>query len=68
MRVTLLYLTCLMASAHSFSDKEQLIKDVLDTAHINRCDFGYVYDHQKTNAPIDIIQTSKERQGHEIIH
>ena len=61
MRVTLLNLTCLMASAHSSSNKEQFIMDVLDISHINRCDFGYVYEKTKTNAPIDIIQTSKER-------
>ena len=62
MLVTLLYLAFATPLAHGFSNKEQFIKDVLESGQVDKCDFGYVYDeYKKGRIANQIIPTITER-------
>ena len=61
MLVTLIYMAFATYLAHGFSNKEQFIKDVLESGQVDMCDFGYVYDHKKIKAANQVIPTLNER-------
>ena len=61
MQVTLFYLAFVTSLANGISNKEQFIMDVLESGHVDMCDFGYVYEHKKIKAANQIVPELNDR-------